>query len=54
MISQTASRFGATPLALTIVALSPALAQSRATPNDALRSTEVSGEHKTCFGSAPS
>jgi enterochelin esterase family protein len=49
MISQPASRFGAALLALAIVAPSTALAQRRSTPNDTLRSTEVSDDHKVTF-----
>jgi enterochelin esterase family protein len=49
MISQPASRFGAALLALAIVAPSTALAQRRSTPNDTLKSIEVSDEHKVTF-----
>jgi enterochelin esterase family protein len=49
MISQPASRFGATLLALAILAPATASAQRRTTPNDTLKSIEVSDGHKVTF-----
>jgi enterochelin esterase family protein len=49
MISQPASRLGATLLALAILAPATASAQRRATPNDTLKSIEVSDDHKVTF-----
>jgi enterochelin esterase family protein len=49
MISQPASRFGATLLAVAILAPATASAQRRTTPNDNLKSIEVSDDHKVTF-----
>jgi enterochelin esterase family protein len=49
MSPQPASRFGATLLALAILAPATASAQRRSTPNDTLKSIEVSDDYKVTF-----
>jgi enterochelin esterase family protein len=49
MIAQPASRLGVTLLAMAILAPATVSAQRRATPNDTLKSIQVSDDHKVTF-----